>query len=304
MHTHEKRPSHTWLVRGVGLFGLMLVLVAIQTIPAAQARRSFRDAALGYYPQIVGSRLDSCNLCYANESGLNNYGRDYRNSGRDFASIEGLDSDGDGVSNIDEIVSLTLPGDPGDIPGATGDMPPTEPAPAPPAAVVTPPIAPGESVPRLSLERIDARFQQAWERGGGLSMYGLPLTDAYTTEAGLIVQYFERARFEYHSEHANTPNEILLGLLGLELGQTQPPAPPPNHKPGYALVLRNHRAHHRRTIPHLLANAGGDTRFWLSHRGSLYRCQRPVGTIFWAHTYGITQQPGWLRRCGAARTSG
>ena len=28
------------------------------------------------------------------------------------------------------------------------------------------------------------------------------------------VQYFERARFEYHPEHKGTPFEVQLGLLG------------------------------------------------------------------------------------------
>ena len=30
------------------------------------------------------------------------------------------------------------------------------------------------------------------------------------------VQYFERARFEYHPENAGGENEVLLGLLGRE----------------------------------------------------------------------------------------
>ena len=59
-------------------------------------------------------------------------------------------------------------------------------------------------------------FRAYWERRGGLSMYGLPLTDAYF-ENGRMVQYFERNRFEHHAEHAGTPYEVLLGLLGVEL---------------------------------------------------------------------------------------
>ncbi len=59
-------------------------------------------------------------------------------------------------------------------------------------------------------------FRAYWEQKGGLSMYGLPLTDAYTVN-GRLVQYFERNRFEYHPEHAGTPYEVLLGLLGVEL---------------------------------------------------------------------------------------
>ena len=30
------------------------------------------------------------------------------------------------------------------------------------------------------------------------------------------MQYFERARLEHHPEHAGTPYEVLLGLMGLE----------------------------------------------------------------------------------------
>ena len=59
-------------------------------------------------------------------------------------------------------------------------------------------------------------FRTYWEQRGGLSMYGLPLTDAYV-DNGRLVQYFERNRFEHHPENAGTPYEILLGLLGVEL---------------------------------------------------------------------------------------
>ena len=31
-----------------------------------------------------------------------------------------------------------------------------------------------------------------------------------------LVQYFERNRLEYHPEYANTPNAVLLGLLGVQ----------------------------------------------------------------------------------------
>ncbi len=59
-------------------------------------------------------------------------------------------------------------------------------------------------------------FREYWERNGGLSLYGMPLTDAYE-EDGLTVQYFERNRFEYHPDKAGTPFEIELGLLGRAL---------------------------------------------------------------------------------------
>jgi hypothetical protein len=55
-----------------------------------------------------------------------------------------------------------------------------------------------------------------------LALFGLPLSDAQTeTIEGkeYIVQWFERARFELHLENA-PPHNVLLGLLGNELGPT------------------------------------------------------------------------------------
>lgn len=63
-------------------------------------------------------------------------------------------------------------------------------------------------------------FRKYWEQRGGLSMYGLPLTDA-SYENGRLVQYFERNRFEYHPQNVGTPYEVLLGLLGVELFTAQ-----------------------------------------------------------------------------------
>jgi spore germination protein len=50
-----------------------------------------------------------------------------------------------------------------------------------------------------------------------LALFGYPISDEFTDpETGRTVQYFERARFEYHPEHAGTQHEVLLGLLGNE----------------------------------------------------------------------------------------
>ncbi|MBA3946437.1 MAG: cellulase family glycosylhydrolase [Herpetosiphonaceae bacterium] len=62
-------------------------------------------------------------------------------------------------------------------------------------------------------------FRAYWETHGGLALYGLPISDA-STENGLLVQYFERNRFEEHPEYSGTPSEVLLGLLGRELYST------------------------------------------------------------------------------------
>lgn len=41
-------------------------------------------------------------------------------------------------------------------------------------------------------------FREFYDRQGGLSIFGLPLTEVFV-EDGRPVQYFERARFEWHA---------------------------------------------------------------------------------------------------------
>ena len=55
-------------------------------------------------------------------------------------------------------------------------------------------------------------FLKYFNARGGLAAFGLPLTEEFV-EGGRVVQYFERARFEYHPELAGTPYETQLGLL-------------------------------------------------------------------------------------------
>jgi hypothetical protein len=62
-------------------------------------------------------------------------------------------------------------------------------------------------------------FRSYWESNGGLMRFGYPLTEEFAEmnhDDGrtYTVQYFERARFEYHPEYAGTQYEVLLGLLG------------------------------------------------------------------------------------------
>jgi hypothetical protein len=64
-------------------------------------------------------------------------------------------------------------------------------------------------------------FRNYWLANGGLQNFGYPLSEEFqekSPENGQVytVQYFERARFEYHPENKNTPYETLLGHLGRE----------------------------------------------------------------------------------------
>jgi hypothetical protein len=69
-------------------------------------------------------------------------------------------------------------------------------------------------------------FKHFFSTRGGLDIFGYPTTEEIT-ENGWTVQYFQRARFEYHPEFAGTPYEVELGLLGdLTAGQTFAKATP------------------------------------------------------------------------------
>jgi hypothetical protein len=82
--------------------------------------------------------------------------------------------------------------------------------------------------------RPSARFADYWSRRGGLPLFGYPISSerlekSPTDGKEYVVQWFERARFEYHPEYAGTDAEVLLGLLGSQLvaGRTFPTIPPP-----------------------------------------------------------------------------
>jgi hypothetical protein len=73
-------------------------------------------------------------------------------------------------------------------------------------------------------------FLDYWNNNGGLAQFGYPLTEEFTEPIGpdggpIMVQYFERNRFEHHPENAGTPYEVLLGTLGREFHTQDPPAP-------------------------------------------------------------------------------
>jgi hypothetical protein len=61
-------------------------------------------------------------------------------------------------------------------------------------------------------------FRAYWDAHGGLAQQGYPLTDVFTEQSAIdgksyLVQYFERAVFEYHPE-ASEPNQVELSQLG------------------------------------------------------------------------------------------
>jgi hypothetical protein len=71
-------------------------------------------------------------------------------------------------------------------------------------------------------------FLDFFNRHGGLAVFGYPITDEFS-EGGRTVQYFERARFEWHPGNP-WPYQVQLGLLGIQIhGRVDPPM----HNPGW-----------------------------------------------------------------------
>ncbi|HEX5501266.1 MAG TPA: SH3 domain-containing protein [Thermomicrobiales bacterium] len=101
-------------------------------------------------------------------------------------------------------------------------------------------------------------FKRYWETHGGLAQFGFPLTEPFLEASAddgqtYLVQYFERARFELHPEHAGTPYEVELGFLGKAFHQ---PDPPTTARPG------------ARFFPETGHNLGGRFRaYWEAHGG-------------------------------------
>ncbi len=68
---------------------------------------------------------------------------------------------------------------------------------------------------------VNPSFLSYWQYNGALRMFGYPISEEFyeiniQTGAQYLVQYFEKARLEYHPEYAGTALEIQIGQLGRE----------------------------------------------------------------------------------------
>lgn len=94
------------------VFGLTLLSLLAMAL-AAGATSNIKNQWLDAYPDACAELVtaaQSCTLCHSDAPDLNSYGADRAQFGS-FANIEGRDSDGDTVNNLDEIQACTLPGD-------------------------------------------------------------------------------------------------------------------------------------------------------------------------------------------------
>ncbi|MEK7787704.1 MAG: hypothetical protein AAB658_20055, partial [Chloroflexota bacterium] len=85
--------------------------------------------------------------------------------------------------------------------------------------------AQSEDDPRYFAETghtISGAFLKFFDEHGGLEVFGYPITEQFVDANGLLVQYFQRGRFEWHSGNPEG-FQVQLGLLGDELGYARPP---------------------------------------------------------------------------------
>ena len=82
-------------------------------------------------------------------------------------------------------------------------------------------------------------FLEFYKTRGGLEIFGYPLTEAFEDPArGLQVQYFQRARMEWHPQNSAS-QRLQLGLLVDELGYRFPAARP-NQIPSFNTALQQY----------------------------------------------------------------
>jgi hypothetical protein len=76
-------------------------------------------------------------------------------------------------------------------------------------------------------------FFQFWVRNGGPELFGYPISpvlmEVVRQGKPLAVQYYERARFEYHPDNAGTSKEVRLTDLGTQVFARKYGAKPTKH---------------------------------------------------------------------------
>lgn len=133
-------------------------------------------------------------------------------------------------------------------------------------------------------------FRKYWEQHGALPIYGFPISEEFAEKSPTdgktyTVQYFERNRFEYHPENKGTAHEVLLGLLGVQLGGFPVPWPPQANAPTGLLVPEQFKGDEQWDKPRILTGPPG-MRISLFGTGRFLRMMAiaPNGDLFVSST--------------------
>lgn len=98
----------------------LALILTVAAAAAAEGTPRLRRAFVAKYP-AAKEKLGTCATCHTGRlPELNPFGRDLEKAGGDFAAVDSLDSDGDGVLNEVEILALAPPGVPNAKPASKG----------------------------------------------------------------------------------------------------------------------------------------------------------------------------------------
>ncbi len=122
---------------------------------------------------------------------------------------------------------------PGQPPAANTPVP-TPAATQPPGGAPTIPGSGSRTFPETK-QTVSGIFLEYWDRNGGLAQQGFPISGLINEVSDLngkpyVVQYFERAVFEYHPEN-QPPFNVLLSQLGTFQYRKKYPSGAPNQQP-------------------------------------------------------------------------
>jgi len=114
-------------MRKITITSVLVFTIIAGTFTIASAKDRYTDDFNAYYGTSGGHNyqpvLGSCLSCHPSGSKRNAYANDWRSNGHSFAAVEQLDSDGDGLSNIEEISAGFFPGDPNSKPPTSASPP-------------------------------------------------------------------------------------------------------------------------------------------------------------------------------------
>jgi hypothetical protein len=126
-------------------------------------------------------------------------------------------------------------------------------------------------------KQVCGRFAKYWNEHGGLAQQGYPLTPEImeiNQQDGktYLIQYFERAVFEYHPEFAGSSNDVLLSLLGASYYRIRYPKGADRQQPNFSPGSMSFEVTGKRL-------GGRFLEYWLAN-GSLAQQGMPVSDEF------------------------
>jgi hypothetical protein len=205
---HPRRIARWWthiVSKALSLFGTLLIICTI-VFPVASASAASGDAedVVRYFPETGHNLIGQAKAFYVRHGGEASFGR----------PISEVITDGEvRVQYFErarfelrpEGISLTLI-------GRAVSAERTDPA---FDQLAGSPESDGTYYSQTG-HTLGGAFEWFWQSHGGLAIFGYPISEEFV-EQGVLVQYFERARFEYRPEHIGA--EVQISMLGRAYAQ-------------------------------------------------------------------------------------